>query len=270
MIRPIEAIIRLAKGLAKTKKLGYSGIRGKPIMSVAEPIATGRKISRRDFLGRLGMSADELRLQNVMVDSANEIKNTQTAAIAWLRRPDIQKRIMKLRNTNERRSYPLDEIAFQRVGYGQRVYDVFDDKEIVEIFGKKAFPKLFFNSDPSKMSPFKMKLRRKINEAKQGYNKEIRFGDIKKMVAGDMKPRTSIEKWFSARQKLSKEYGHRYGTGTYLNEMIPLPPHIKGPITGRYHQSTRKEIIDFVKDLGKNPPKKQNPIVEAFLEGLKK
>ena len=322
MIRPVQTILRLAKGLARR---GSKTLKDSPVMSVAEPIATGRKISRRDFMRRVGLSADELRLQNIMASAAQEMKHTQIAAQAWLKRPDIIARIKKLRNskdidprkTNKKLLRELtqdfeelkyttewgDEVSMYEVVSGPlkgRVIDTagslpgqpqfaellgFDQlasQDLVKKVGSRAFGKRFFNLDPSKMSPFKRKLLRKLKEAERGFHQDAGYNSIKRMAkidAGTVKPKNAIEKWYAARQRLHDVYGHKYGTGTYLNELIPLPKAASSGrkyIFGKFSSDGKKEVLSYIKDLAKNSQrpdidfKKQNPIVEAFLEGLKK
>jgi len=316
MIRPIQTILRLAKGIARG---GSKRLRHNPVMSVAEPLATGRKISRRDFMRRVGMSVDELRLQDIMSNASQEMKHTQIAAQAWLKRPDIIKRIKRLRNSKDidprkKNKELLRELTkdFEEVKYttewgdeiseymvtegplrGRSIgtdgslpgqpqfaellgFDRHDAKELVRKVGPRAFGKRFFNLDPSKMSPFKRKLLRKLKEAERGFHHNVGYNNINRMAkldAGTVKPKNAIEKWYTARQRLHDLYGHKYGTGTYLNELLPLPKTASSGrrfIFGEFSTDGKKEVLSYIKDLVKNPQKKQNPVVEAFLEGLKK
>ena len=108
MVSSIKGILKLARALSKgalNKQMTFvseywtkAGQKaGGPIMSIAEPIATGRAISRRDFLGRTGKGVHELKLQAQMLKAGDDLQNTQTAAQAWLKRQDIQARIRRLR-----------------------------------------------------------------------------------------------------------------------------------------------------------------------------
>jgi hypothetical protein len=190
-------------------------------------------MGRREFLNRSGKILSEANMQRKLAKSVTDLYREQRVANTWLKSAKTVGRVKKM-------SGPMfGELGALRNATGG----------------------------------FNKKLKNALEVSTYGHKNPFDFHSYLRMDMSGKTPKSSIGRYFYWRDKLNKRYGHKYGTGTYINETFKIPKAsvIRKSADGRDYvgQPWREDaegVLGYIKDLTEST--KGNPLLDAFREGL--